>query len=319
MAGTSERRLEGWRACILCICLALFLAGCGSSPAKEIGEDLSRYRNGALLVDLADEDTYYFEGRKLAEVMERSIELVNRTADAFRRGEMDEIAGEVVEQAHAVEFHPEFLKVGYYKQTVNESECTFYGKMKDNRPEGYGVLASGSRIYAGNFKEGNLYGYGICIDQNGALAFEGYIDGITRDGEYRIADGEAAVPFGWDTLSIYYGWKWGEGFGWSDRELDEAAAAYGFAGVRLLPEYIGGIKKQQYHGKGTLYDEEGRIIYEGEFKKGKYDGKGILYYPDGSVMYEGGFSRGEYHGKGTLYYQNGSVEYKGNFKRGEVD
>lgn len=34
------------------------------------------------------------------------------------------------------------------------------------------------------------------------------------------------------------------------------------------------------NGKGTLFDEEEKIVYEGGFKDGNFDGYGILYNPN---------------------------------------
>lgn len=80
-----------------------------------------------------------------------------------------------------------------------------------------------------------------------------------------------------------------------------------------------------YHGFGTVYDREGRVMYSGEwlehakhgdgemyvagklqfkgtFVKGKKEGFGRTYFEDGSVQYEGHFVNDQYSGEGTVYY-----------------
>jgi hypothetical protein len=37
------------------------------------------------------------------------------------------------------------------------------------------------------------------------------------------------------------------------------------------------------NGNGTLYDDDGSVIYEGEWVDDKQNGYGTSYYPDGSV------------------------------------
>ena len=48
------------------------------------------------------------------------------------------------------------------------------------------------------------------------------------------------------------------------------------------------------NGEGKEYFEDtGSLKYEGNFVDGKYDGKGILYDENGKVIYEGIFVNGE--------------------------
>ena len=97
--------------------------------------------------------------------------------------------------------------------------------------------------------------------------------------------------------------------------------------------YIGEFKCGKYDGKGTLFDKNDQIIYEGyfveglyegkgkmnldkyyyigEFKEGKFDGKGKLF-KNNNLFYEGDFIDGKFNGKGTLFNGN-SIIYEGNF------
>lgn len=59
--------------------------------------------------------------------------------------------------------------------------------------------------------------------------------------------------------------------------------------------YKGGIKDGTMSGKGTAYfpDTE-QIRYEGHWKNGKYDGEGTLYDENGEIVYAGEWENGDY-------------------------
>lgn len=81
-------------------------------------------------------------------------------------------------------------------------------------------------------------------------------------------------------------------------------------------EYHGSFKNSQWHGKGKLIFEGGKI-YQGEFKAGKFSGVGVLKTPDGEV-YEGGFNEGKKHGVGTTYkIGKEDKKKKGEWKKGK--
>ena len=70
-------------------------------------------------------------------------------------------------------------------------------------------------------------------------------------------------------------------------------------------------------GYGVIYDEEGRIEYEGFVIDNKKACYGIEYYSDiGRVKYEGCYHVSRF-GKGVLYDRNGVVEYDGLWKDDE--
>ena len=75
-----------------------------------------------------------------------------------------------------------------------------------------------------------------------------------------------------------------------------------------IGEKVNGLK----HGRGTLYSEDGRIIYEGDFKNNLFEGTGRYNYSDG-YYYIGEFQKGLKHGKGSDYYENGNTIYEGTF------
>ena len=46
--------------------------------------------------------------------------------------------------------------------------------------------------------------------------------------------------------------------------------------------YIGQYLNGKRHGKGTLYNKNGKVIYEGEFVNDKEEGKGKYIYENGN-------------------------------------
>lgn len=79
--------------------------------------------------------------------------------------------------------------------------------------------------------------------------------------------------------------------------------------------YEGELKNGKFNGYGTLYGENGNVIYAGDWKNGLYDGWGTAYYEDGSIQYQGYFDEGELTGWGTYYHRDGSG-YQGFLKKG---
>lgn len=62
--------------------------------------------------------------------------------------------------------------------------------------------------------------------------------------------------------------------GYLRMDMDATSDGTGTAKIYFLEstqlEYDGEIKNNRYHGKGTLYDESGKVIYSGEWKNGDY-------------------------------------------------
>ena len=71
------------------------------------------------------------------------------------------------------------------------------------------------------------------------------------------------------------------------------------------------------NGYGNFYFDDGTgNYYEGQFKNGKFNGKGTKYNQDNKIIYEGDFVDGMMEGNGKLFYDNGSY-YVGEFKEGK--
>jgi hypothetical protein len=67
---------------------------------------------------------------------------------------------------------------------------------------------------------------------------------------------------------------------------------------------------------GKLYNDEGRLIYEGEYKNGIRNGEGTYYYNRG-LKYEGQFLNGLREGQGIFYWEDGT-RWEGPFKNNEM-
>ena len=76
--------------------------------------------------------------------------------------------------------------------------------------------------------------------------------------------------------------------------------------------YIGQFKDDLRNGKGTLYNKNGNIIYEGDWINNKKEGNGKWIFEDGKY-YIGQFKDNLINGKGTLYNKNGNIIYEGDW------
>ena len=67
---------------------------------------------------------------------------------------------------------------------------------------------------------------------------------------------------------------------------------------------------------GKLYNDEGRLIYEGEYKNGIRNGEGTYHYNRG-LKYEGEFANGLREGHGVFQWEDGT-RWEGPFKNNEM-
>ena len=82
-------------------------------------------------------------------------------------------------------------------------------------------------------------------------------------------------------------------------------------------QWIGFFDNGDKNTFGKLYDEEGRLVFEGEYKNGVRNGEGTYYYSKG-LKYEGEFVNGLREGQGTFYWEDGT-RWEGSFKNNEMD
>lgn len=183
-----------------------------------------------------------------------------------------------------------WLSANYFTISRDGGGYTYKGEMDGKRPDGIGKLLRFSDVkYVGEFDAGVFSGYGIEYNK-GRLVYEGqwedgkyngkgniiyYKPGNLDDRPYMIVsttfkDGEIKGGKGvkyWfaenDNLYLYY-----------KGDLNESGVADGDGTIYYLgtdvPKYTGEFRNGEYHGKGTLYDENGKKIYEGEWEHGDY-------------------------------------------------
>lgn len=204
-----------------------------------------------------------------------------------------------------------------YEITVKEvTDYIYYGKVKKDKPDGYGILYYDRYpTYIGEFSKGVKDGYGIEIAYSELenayfISYEGNFKNGLRDGS-----GKEYQEYVEGILSDSYYY---EANLYEKQVLRYTDLRYDLPLIDNTIIYEGEFEDGSYGGKGIRYDIRGIVMYEGEFESGKYDGKGSLYYENGKIHYEGSFQNGEYDGKGTLYNEDGSVQYKGKFKRGDI-
>ena len=256
-------------------------------------KDVSQYKYGFFLFDLFDEKNYAKNGNKI-------VKAINAIYESS-------------EETIKVELKKKAFGDYYFKKTLDESDYLYFGKLKDGRPDGYGVimLPEGHYWYVGNFEDGVMKGYGIVFTDT-IVVYEGEIASVDRNWNVVPKNGQACIPYYYKDVPGYIS----SNPLLDTTELEHSEKLYG---MRIMPEYIGKIKKGKYSGKGVNYYADGTKKYEGNFEKGLYSGKGKLYDKDGNLLYDGEFKYGKYSGKGTLYRADGSVEYKGNFRNGDVE
>ena len=120
----------------------------------------------------------------------------------------------------------------------------YQGNLSYGVPHGEGLLmAPDGMTYKGHFRNGVPEGHGIITFKDSKQSIEG-----------KFHDGE---PTGVCTI------RW---------QTDKGEK-----------RYVGEVKNYRMHGKGTLYEVDGKV-YEGEFRKGLKYGYGTYTYPDGTKV-----------------------------------
>lgn len=231
-----------------------------------------------------------------------------------------------------------FIGNDNFKLTLDQSKYMYYGKLKDNKPNGEGVLLEStdegdvySIKYVGEFKDGRYNGeglyYGDFKDINSELDNMGvrylYYKGEFKDGNFS-GKGNMYVPDlnidNYDKALEIYLEKNKKVIESLSNKSENTSEPY----ISKMPLYdtrileSGEFKKEELNGEGTLYYSNGKIEYVGDFKKDEYWGEGILYNENGSIKYKGEFKNSKYDGKGTLYNEDGSVKYKGEWSNGDL-
>lgn len=222
----------------------------------------------------------------------------------------------------------------YYALTVDWGDYYYYGKTKNNRPDGFGVLTAGEvtlddistlnrLIYAGEFEEGRYNGYGALFCSN-AEHLETQIYGLVDAGLLEQEFVETATAYVAAYVICDGDWKDGKAHGennYFDIDcdwLDYHPVQDGYWGGGCYPSQIAvtETKSGEANGNSKLY-EVGVLKYEGETKRGYKHGDGVLYHSNGQVEYDGEWKNGSRDGKGKLYDEGGKLIYDGTWKKGD--
>lgn len=300
---------------LLLTVLTLFSTGCalgkGSSETPEILSILFHQP----YLDTVDIPVHYKSDRK---------KLPDKIASALQK---EPVAVKVEDGG--------FFGKDYYAVTSEYGEYLYYGKIKDNRPNGFGVLTRGKvdlndletvsdLIYAGDFKEGLYDGYGATFNEDSEINASFSSDQIETD-QYNAAYLEM-TPVYVKTYVTYDG-NWKKGV-----EEDKGNFFLLDTGIlRLNPniqeDYLSGnyypltvtiaeVKKGYISGDTKQYTL-GCLTFEGKTKNGQENGQGTSYFLNGQKEYKGEWKDGVYDGKGTLYDEDGKVIYAGKWKDGD--
>lgn len=236
------------------------------------------------------------------------------------------------------------FKKEYFMQTIDKDfDFLYYGDVKDDRPNGKGMILGVSfedhgkkvlrPVYIGNFKKGRFDGYGRYYVSAGD-----YYDNYELDKyglAYKLYEGEF-VDNNFDGNGNLYTLNdnildksYLESYVSQNEEIltkmdnlfNDNETPYIFPEAPPLEGYIaysGEIKSNELDGEGVKFSSDGHVVFKGEFKNSLYEGKGILYSEVNKVKYKGEFNSGEYEGKGTLYNNDGTVNYKGEWHNGDI-
>ena len=107
-------------------------------------------------------------------------------------------------------------------------------------------------------------------------------------------------------------------FGEANQNLPEGRGCFIYNGKDDdILQWIGYFHNGEKANYGKLYNDEGKLIYEGEYKNGIRNGEGIYYYARG-LRYEGQFINGLREGNGVFYWEDGT-RWEGPFKNNEMN
>ena len=220
---------------------------------------------------------------------------------------------------------------------VSDKGSQYSGEVKNGKPHGNGKLKTISGLrYEGEFKEGFFHGLGLFYNQDGSY-YQGYYKNGKRDGrgtyyskdQIPLKDGlwsdhyliEGTIIRNGDTLigSFFKDNPHGmlkrinsKGIVDAEGTWENGHLKNGWYLTGSGRKYEGEMKEGRLHGKGILYDKNGRIIYEGEWVEGKLV-EGTQYY-DGGGKYVGSFKNGKKHGNGVEYNKFDMPSARGNWE-----
>ncbi len=241
---------------------------------------------------------------------------------------------------------------------THDSSIKYYeGNWKDGMKEGKGTLyhASGTLKYEGLFQADMEAGQGIQYDEKtGAKIYEGeWLNGLRHgkgkqywangdfyEGEFvnGLKNGQGTYVYA--NKAIAKGvWKnnvlIGENSIAKTSENRLSAPVEHIQSRCLVPgdckngygvfvfddgrRYEGNFKNAKFEGKGSFFNAEGKLTYEGQWANNKRQGHGVSYNPyTGKKEYEGNWQEDVCHGKGKLYSNKSDKVYDTVWNNGEM-
>lgn len=191
------------------------------------------------------------------------------------------------------------LRSGYGREIAvgPDGEQTVYeGDFFQGRYQGQGRLFDGGLLYEGGFLNGLYEGEGTLYSGENVLYRGGFLQGAYQ-GRGTLYEGGVKLYEGDFLRGLYDGT--GTLYGIGGETLYTGgfrAGKYEGQGVELSPEglkrYEGGFLEGRYDGEGILYDGE-RLRFRGMFTKGAPGPSGSLYNQQGLLLYEGPAYRGQ--------------------------
>ncbi len=220
-----------------------------------------------------------------------------------------------------------------FKRTREPSEYLYFGELKDNRPDGYGILIQRSDVeygtinleeryynflYIGQFIEGRYDGFGLqfCTPEMGIYSL---YDLCPFD---KGSDEFTHYYFMWYNYVTYFGYfsqggQTGQGNHFDAFTLDSSESNSKIDDLRYVHVQTGSFKNGLLDGYGCDY-WNGLLQYEGELKEDLKHGYGKEYYYFTDILaYEGEFKDDKRHGQGTSYTDQGEVDYSGEWRYGD--
>ena len=166
------------------------------------------------------------------------------------------------------------------------------GDCKDGK--GIYIYPSGA-IYIGDFKNGEVHGYGTCH----------YADGSSYQGHWvhRYPDGRGTKTFEDGTKRSGY-WRRGQPVDEYGNFVEDFVIAEGY--TTDDSDIQSGCISGDCNGGQGVYAYTDGSRYEGFFRNGKPALSGTFHHPNGD-KYVGAFVDGVRHGKGRMYFANGQV------------
>ena len=231
-----------------------------------------------------------------------------------------------------LKWNNQLLGNDYFSITEGISDYYYFGKIKNNRPDGYGLILnlgykashSVDILYqAGHYRDGMLDGYGVEFDNNEYTAQ--YVE--LEFEEKSLSREQYATLLMYLENPVRYEGEFSKGKYDGKGNLFKVVGLnvdYSFLRQDVMDEYLFGIagpldvitctwSNNTENGSGKLYTG-GILRYDGELKNGKMTGKAKVYYEDGVIYYDGELKDGKRDGYGTSYDEYGNAVYTGQWK-----